>query len=291
MRLLQGRPLAESVNARTRIRVAALLARKIQPRLDVVSVGIDPAASAYGDRLRRSGKQLGIDVRAVALATGAVEDEVASKLRMSSADRSVHGILMLTPLPAPLDESRLVDVIAQAKDVEGVHPRSAGLLAAGRPHFVPSTAEGVVELLKFHKVPLRGQTAVVVGRSSVVGRPAAALLLKEDATVVIAHSKTPDIAALTRIAAVVVVAVGKVGFLTGGMLAPGATVIDAGINVTPSGIAGDVDVESVTPVAGALSPVPGGLGAVTTALLLRNVVTATEEQNERRAAPRRGASP
>ncbi len=286
MRLLQGRPLAESVNARTRIRVAALLARKIQPRLDVVSVGIDPAASAYQDRLRRSGEQLGIDVRAVALATGTVEDEVASKLRMSSADRSVHGILMLTPLPAPLDESRLVDVITQAKDVEGVHPRSAGLLAAGRPHFVPSTAEGIVELLKFHKVPLRGQTAVVVGRSSVVGRPAAALLLKEDATVAIAHSKTPDIAALTRTAQVVVIAIGKVGFLTGDMLSPGATVIDAGINVTPSGMTGDVDVESVTSVAGALSPVPGGLGAVTTALLLRNVVTATEEQNERRAVPR-----
>jgi methylenetetrahydrofolate dehydrogenase (NADP+) / methenyltetrahydrofolate cyclohydrolase len=286
MRLLHGRPLAESINATTRARVTLLERRKILPRLDVVSVGIDPAATTYQERLVRSGQQLGIDVRVVALATGAVEEEVASRLRTSSADRSVHGILMLTPLPAPLDEARLVEAIAPAKDVEGVHPRNAGLLAAGRPHFIPSTAESIVELLKFHGVPLRGEHAVVVGRSAVVGRPAASLLLKEDATVAIAHSKTSDLPALTRAASIVVIAVGKAGFLTGEMLSPGVTVIDAGINVTPSGITGDVDVDSLTGVAGALSPVPGGVGAVTTSLLLRNVVTAAEEQNERRALPR-----
>jgi len=291
MRMLHGRPLAESVNANTRARVALLERRKILPRLDVISVGIDPAASTYQERLVRSGKQLGIDVRAIALAPGAVEEEVASRLRTSSADRSVHGILMLTPLPAALDEARLVEAILPQKDVEGVHPRNAGLLAAGRPHFIPSTAEGIVELLKFHDVPLRGAHAVVVGRSPVVGRPAASLLLKEDATVAIAHSKSSDLPTLTRAASVVVVAVGKPGFLTGEMLSPGATVIDAGINVTPSGITGDVNVESVSGIAGALSPVPGGLGAVTTALLLRNVVTAAEEQNERRVGPPRAANP
>jgi len=286
MRLLHGRPLAESINASTRERVATLARRGIEPRLDVVSVGIDPAASTYQERLVRSGKQLGIDVRAIALPPGAVEAEVASRLGISSADRSVHGILMLTPLPAPLDEARLVEAMAPAKDVEGVHPRNAGLLAAGRPRFVPSTAEGIVELLKFHGVLLRGQHAVVVGRSAVVGRPTASLLLKEDATVAIAHSKSSDLPTLTRAATIVVVAVGRAGFLTGDMLSPGTTVIDAGINVTPSGITGDVNVNSVTGVAGALSPVPGGLGAVTTSLLLRNVVTAAEEQNERRRAPR-----
>ena len=290
MRLLHGRPLAESVNAKTRARVALLERRKILPRLDVISVGIDPAASTYQERLGRSGKHLGIDVRAIALAPGAVEEEVASRLRTSSADRSVHGILMLTPLPAPLDEARLVEAIAPQKDVEGVHPRNAGLLAAGRPHFIPSTAEGIVELLKFYEVPLRGEHAVVVGRS-----PWSAVrphhFSSGDATVAIAHSKSSDLPTLTRAASVVVVAVGKPGFLTGEMLAPGATVIDAGINVTPSGITGDVDVESVTAVAGALSPVPGGLGAVTTSLLLRNVVTAAEEQNERRVGPPRAANP
>jgi methylenetetrahydrofolate dehydrogenase (NADP+) / methenyltetrahydrofolate cyclohydrolase len=279
MRLLHGRPVAERINARTAERAAALAARHIGPRLEIVSVGIDPAASTYQERLVSSGRKLGVDVRAVALHRGATEGDAATRLRAIAADDAVHGILLLTPLPAPLDEARLVELLAPAKDVEGVHPYSAGLLAAGRPHFVPSTAEGIVELLKFHEVPLRGAHVVVVGRSGVVGRPAAALLLNEDATVTIAHSKTADIPALTRAASIVIVAVGRERFLTGAMLSPGATVIDAGINVTPTGITGDVDVDSVSPVAGALSPVPGGLGAVTTALLLRNVVTAAEEQS------------
>ena len=278
MRLLYGRPLAEEVNARSRERVAALAARNVTPVLAVVAVGSDPAASTYGERLVRVGRHLGIDVRTLALPHGTSEAAVGDRLRALSASPAVHGILLLTPLAAPLSEARVVDLIASAKDVEGVHPYNVGLLKAGRPRFIPSTAEGILELLKFHEIPLSGARAVVIGRSPVVGRPAAALLLNEDATVTIAHSKTPDIPALTRAAAIVVVAVGRERFLTGDMLSPGATVIDAGVNVTPAGIVGDVDVESVTGVAGALSPVPGGLGAVTTALLLRNVVRAAEEQ-------------
>ncbi len=279
MRLLHGRPLAEDVNARTRERIAELAARGVRPQLAIVSAGIDPAASTYQERLVRSGKHLGIDVRVDALPSGTSEETLATHLRALGADRAVHGILLLTPLPAPLDEARLVDLIAPAKDVEGVHPYNVGLLKAGRPRFVPSTAEAILELLKFHAVPLRGAKAVVIGRSSVVGRPTATLLLNADATVTVAHSKTPDVAALTRAAAIVVIAVGRERYLTGDMLSPGATVIDAGINVTPAGIVGDADVESVSGVAGALSPVPGGLGAVTTALLLRNVVSAAEEQS------------
>lgn len=195
-----------------------------------------------------------------------------------SRDRDVHGVLLLTPLPGKLDEGHLVDHIAPEKDVEGVNPYSVGLLLDGRPRFVPSTAEAIVELLKFHGVTLAGAHVVVVGRSTVVGRPAAALLLNEDATVTIAHTRTPDVPALTRRAAVVVVAVGRAGFLSGAMIAPGAVVVDAGINMTPAGIAGDVDADSVAGVAGALSPVPGGVGTVTTALLLRNVISAAEAQ-------------
>lgn len=278
MRLLHGRPLAESVNASTEKRIGALAERKVTPRLHIVSVGVDPAASTYQERLRRSGKKLGIDVRSDELGFAAAESALQTTLKTLSGDPLVHGILLLTPLPQPLDEARMVELIAPSKDVEGVHPHNAGLLAAGRPRYVPSTAEGIVELLKFHEIPLRGARAVVVGRSGVVGRPAAALLLNEDATVTIAHSKTADVASLTRGASIVVVAVGKPGFLTGKMLGKGATVIDAGINVTPSGISGDADVETVSAVAGALSPVPGGLGAVTTALMLRNVVSAAEAQ-------------
>ena len=278
MRLLHGRPLAESVNARTETRIADLVERKVTPRLHIVSVGVDPAASTYQGRLRASGKKLGIDVRVDELGFAAGESALQTTLKTLSGDPLVHGILLLTPLPHPLDEARMVELIAASKDVEGVHPHNAGLLAAGRPRYVPSTAEGIVELLKFHEIKLSGARAVVVGRSGVVGRPAAALLLNEDATVTIAHSKTPNIATLTKSASIVVVGVGKPKFLTGAMVAKGATVIDAGINVTPSGITGDADVESLSPVAGALSPVPGGLGAVTTALMLRNVVSAAEAQ-------------
>lgn len=277
MRLLHGRPVAERINAGTTARIAAL-GRAARPRLEIVSVGIDPAASTYQERLIHQGERLGIEVRPAALPRGATEAQLAATLRSVCADAAVHGVLLLTPLPPPLDEAGAVELILPSKDVEGMHPYNAGLLAAGRPRFVPSTADAVVELLKFHEVPLSGARAVVIGRSGVVGRPAAALLLGENATVTIAHSRTPDVAGLTRGADIVVVAVGRAGFLTGAMLRTGATVIDAGINVTPSGIVGDVDLESVSSVAGALSPVPGGLGAVTTALLLRNVVTAAEQQ-------------
>lgn len=278
MRLLHGRPLAERLNARSHERSEALEGRGIHPTLAAISVGIDPAGNTYLERLVRGGKAVGVAVRDISLNREATEQTVVAELDRANRDPAVHGVLLLTPLPGKLDEGHLVDRIAPQKDVEGMHPYNVGLLLDGRPRFVPSTAEAIVELLKFHQIPLAGAEVVVVGRSTVVGRPTAALLLNEDATVTVAHKRTSDVAALTRRAAVIVVAVGRAGFLTGGMIAPGATVIDAGINVTPAGMAGDVDADSVASVAGALSPVPGGVGTVTTALLLRNVLTAAELQ-------------
>jgi methylenetetrahydrofolate dehydrogenase (NADP+)/methenyltetrahydrofolate cyclohydrolase len=245
-----------------------------------VSVGADPAANAYVQRLAARGKKLGIAVDEVALSRDASERDLVTALERLGADPRIHGILLLTPLPGALDEGHIVDHIARTKDVEGMNPFNVGLLADGRPGFVPSTAEAVVELLKFHGVPLRGARAAVIGRSTVIGRPAAYLLLKEDATVTIAHSRTQDLRAITKESSVIVVGVGKAGFLRGDMISPGATVVDAGINVTPQGVVGDVDLESVSPIAAALSPVPGGLGAVTTELLLRNVLTAAERQQQ-----------
>jgi methylenetetrahydrofolate dehydrogenase (NADP+)/methenyltetrahydrofolate cyclohydrolase len=280
VRLLHGKPLAEKLQERSRQRSDALRARGIAPRLAAVSVGIDPAANTYLQRLIARGKRLGVAVEDTPLPGDASERQLIATLERLGADRRTHGILLLTPLPGALDEGHVVDHIAPAKDVEGMNPFNVGLLADGRPRFVPSTAEAVVELLKFHGVPLRGARATVIGRSTVVGRPAADLLLSEDATVTIAHSRTADLPAVTRSADVVVVAIGRAGFLRGEMLSPGATVIDAGINVTPKGVVGDVDVESVSSVAGALSPVPGGVGAVTTELLLRNVLTAAERQQQ-----------
>jgi methylenetetrahydrofolate dehydrogenase (NADP+)/methenyltetrahydrofolate cyclohydrolase len=278
MRLLHGRPLAERLNARSRERSDALRARDIHPALAAISVGIDPAANTYLERLMRAGRAIGIAVSNISLNHDTAEPTVIAELDRASRDPKIHGVLLLTPLPGKLDEGHLVDHIVPHKDVEGLNPYNVGLLLDGRPRFVPSTAEAIVELLKFHKIQLAGVDVVVVGRSTVVGRPAAALLLNEDATVTVAHKRTSDVAALTRRASVVVVAVGRAGFLTGDMIAPRATVIDAGINVTAAGIAGDVDADSVASVAGALSPVPGGVGTVTTALLLRNVLTAAETQ-------------
>ncbi len=281
MKLLHGRPLAERINARSRERAEVLRARGITPALEVVSVGIDPAANTYLQRLTRLAKPFATRVHDTALPRDASERVVIDALERASRDPSVNGVLLLTPLPGKLDEGHLVDHIASEKDLEGVNPYNVGLLLDGRPRYVPSTAEAIVELLKFHEIALRGADVVVIGRSTVVGRPAAALLLNEDATVTIAHKGTVNLPAITRRGSVIVVAVGRASFLTGEMIAPGATVVDAGINVTPAGITGDVDVESVSTVAGALSPVPGGLGTVTTALLLRNLLTATERQTAR----------
>jgi len=279
VRLLLGKPLAEKLHERSRERSAALHARGVAPRLAAVSVGIDPAASTYQQRLAARGRKLDITVDEIDLPEDAPERQLVATLERLGGDPRTHAILLLTPLPGTLDEGHIVDQIVPAKDVEGMNPFNVGMLADGRPRFVPSTADAVIELLKFHGVALRGARAAVVGRSTVVGRPTAYLLLNENATVTIAHSQTQDIPAITRDASIVVVAVGRAGFLKGEMLAAGATVIDAGINVTPKGIVGDVDVESVSPIAGALSPVPGGLGSVTTELLLRNVLTAAERQH------------
>ena len=277
MRLLLGKPLAEKLYEASRARSDSLRDRGVVPGLAAVSVGVEPAANTYVQRLVSRGRRLGMTVDDVALPGDATERTVTMTLERLGREPAVHGVLLLTPLPGKLDEAHLVDHLARDKDVEGMSPYSAGLLAEGRPRFVPSTAEAIVALLKFYDVPLEGARATIVGRSTVVGRPVALLLLQEHATVTIAHTKTADVAAATRGAEIVVVAVGRAGFLRGEMISKGATIVDAGINVAPRGIVGDVDAASVSSVAGALTPVPGGVGAVTTEILLRNVITAAEQ--------------
>lgn len=277
-RLLHGRPLAEKIKTENRARAERLRAQGLHPKVAVVGVGGDPAMNSYLQRLERSATDSGIGSMGGILPRETTEKELIAHLEALSSDPTVNGILLLTPLPGALDEAHVIDHIAIAKDVEGMHPFNMGFLADGRPRFVPSTADAVVELLKFYEVPLEGAHAVIIGRSTVIGRPAAYLLLAENATVSIAHRRTRALEKLTQVADIIVVGIGKPAFLTGSMVKPGATVIDAGINMTPNGLAGDVELESVAAVASALSPVPGGLGAVTAALLLRNVLTATERQ-------------
>lgn len=275
-RLLHGRPLAEQVNAASATRAAGLRERGIVPTLAIVSGSSDPAAAAYLGRLQRAGKAIGVEVRQVPLARDAAEEDIIAVLDALGRDVRTSGVLLLTPLPAGVDLGAVADHIPSDKDVEGMHPLNAGALAVGRPRYVPTTAEAVVALLRHHGIALHGARVTVIGRSAVFGRPLASLLLLEHATVTVAHSRTPDLAAHTRGADIVAIGIGRPGTLRGDMIAKGAVVIDAGITVTPDGMVGDVDGASLHEIAAAYSPVPGGLGAVTTALLLRNVVTAAE---------------
>jgi methylenetetrahydrofolate dehydrogenase (NADP+)/methenyltetrahydrofolate cyclohydrolase len=271
MRLLPGRELAADLRAVTAARSAELRDAGRQPRLAVVTASADEASGWYVRSLAAAAGKVGVSCDVVDLvgsATGVVEAALA-KL---SDDGGVHGIVLATPLP---DGTRLADLagaIDPAKDVDGANPVSLGRIMTGLPAFAPATAAAVIALLDHHQVALAGRRAVVVGRSAVVGKPLAHLLLDRDATVTICHSRTRDLAAVCLEAEVLVVAAGRAGLIGPEYVGAGATVIDVGTNVTASGeLVGDVD-PAVAEIAEALSPVPGGVGPVTTALLIRHIV-------------------
>ncbi len=229
--------------------------------------------------LERGAARVGAELRARQLDPAAGTDELAARLEELNADRRVHGVLLQAPLPPGVDQAELAARIAPAKDVDGASPTSAVRLFRGRPGFVPATAAAVMEILRRAGVPLSGARAVVLGRSMVVGRPAALLLLAADATVTVCHSRTRDLEAVTRQADVLVVAVGRPRLVGAGFVKPGATVIDVGTTPTAGGVAGDVDFDAVSPLAGAITPVPGGVGPVTTMSLLRQVLAAADHQS------------
>ncbi|GAB0107130.1 bifunctional 5,10-methylenetetrahydrofolate dehydrogenase/5,10-methenyltetrahydrofolate cyclohydrolase [Nocardia sp. JMUB6875] len=274
---LIGKDLAAALNTDTKARAAALTDKGAAPRLALVIANDDPASAWYVKSLNRAADRLGIACENVDLGVDATAEEIRAKLTELSEDPTVDGIMLQTPLPKGVGLDDVSIAIAAAKDVDGVSPLSLGLLASGLPGFPPATSEAVVELAKFHNVPLAGRLVTVVGRSNVVGKPLLQLLLAENATVTIAHSRTADLPAVTTPADVVVAAVGRAGLITGEHVREGAVVIDVGTNEDENGnITGDVDAPSVTGKAAALSPVPGGVGPVTTALLMRHVVQAAE---------------
>ncbi|APA99222.1 bifunctional 5,10-methylenetetrahydrofolate dehydrogenase/5,10-methenyltetrahydrofolate cyclohydrolase [Nocardia seriolae] len=274
---LIGKDLAASLNADTKQRAAALAEQGAAPRLALVIANDDPASAWYVKSLNRAAERLGIACENVDLGVEATAEEIRAKLEELSGDSSVDGIMLQTPLPKGVGLDDVSPAIAAAKDVDGVSPLSLGLLASGLPGFPPATSQAVVELAKFHRVPLAGRLVTVVGRSNVVGKPLLQLLLAENATVTIAHSRTADLPAVTTAADIVVAAVGRAGLITGEHVRDGAVVIDVGTNEDENGnITGDVNADSVTGKASALSPVPGGIGPVTTALLMRHVVEAAE---------------
>jgi methylenetetrahydrofolate dehydrogenase (NADP+)/methenyltetrahydrofolate cyclohydrolase len=270
--VLSGRELAASVRSDTATRAAGLAAAGRPPRLAIVTATDDEASAWYVRTLARAAGKAGISCDVTDLA--ASPDDIGATLASLSADPLVHGILLQTPLPGGARLAELAGFIAPAKDVDGANPTSLGRLMTGLPAFAPATAAAVLALLDAYEIALSGRRVVVVGRSAVVGKPVAQLLLARDATVTVCHSRTVDLAAVTSTAEVLVVAAGRAGLIGPSYVAPGAVVVDVGTNATADGgLAGDVD-PAVAEVAGALSPVPGGVGPVTTALLLRHVVSA-----------------
>ncbi len=275
-RLLHGKPLADAVAASLAPRVAALAERGVTPSLAAVALRPDPSARLFVERMQRTGARAGLTVTPHDVSD---LEGLRDAIERLNRDALVHGITVLAPLPQDIDVAAVMEWVDPGKDVEGLHPYNAGRLASGKPTFVPFTAEAVLLLLRENGVRLEGSRAVVVGRSIVVGRPVSLLLMFENATVTLAHRGTHALAAVTREADILVVGIGRPGMITAEMVRPGAIVVDAGINATPDGVLGDVDFEPVSRVASAITPVPGGVGSLTTMLLLRNVVSAAERES------------
>lgn len=289
-RLLQGGPIAAEIRAGVSADVAAFTTEHGHaPALAVVVCGRDAPSMVYLDRILKACVAAGIEGRRVDIPDGepsAQEARLVAALETLNADDAVAGIIVQMPLPAGVRLRPVVEVIDPAKDIDGIHPLNAGLLRLGWDGFVPATAHAALEMLRRSGVEIRGANAVVIGRSPVVGMPAAFMLTSEDATVTVCHSRTRDLAGQVRRADIVVVAAGVPGLVTGEMLKPGAVVIDVGINVAAGRIVGDVDFDSARQVAGAITPVPGGVGPLTNALLLAHLVRAAQKQAARRQLER-----
>jgi methylenetetrahydrofolate dehydrogenase (NADP+)/methenyltetrahydrofolate cyclohydrolase len=266
---MDGTALAETI----RTDVAREVAELGHVGLATVLVGDDPASHVYISLKHKAATEAGIDAKDVRLPQDATEDEVLSLVDRLNRDEEVDGILVQLPLPGPIDETRVTHAVSPPKDVDGIHPVNAGNLYLGTPLHVPATPAGCMELLSAYGVDPAGKEAVVIGRSEIVGRPVAMLLLQANATVTICHSKTADLAAEVRRADIVVAAVGVPGIVRPDMIKPGAAVLDVGLTRTDAGIRGDVD-PAVAEVAGYLTPMPGGTGPMTIALLLRSAVKA-----------------
>ena len=286
-RVIDGRAVAARVRAQVATEVEAFTERTgRRPGLAIVLVGDDPASAVYVAGKQKASREAGIAGFDHRLPADTPEEEVAELVERLNADDEVSGILVQLPVPAPLDGVRLTGLVDPVKDVDGLTPVSAGMLALGRPGLRPCTPQGVMELLAHAGARLEGAEAVVVGRSNLFGKPMAQLLLAANATVTTAHSRTRDLAAVCRRADVLIVAVGRAGLVRGDWVKPGAVVIDVGTNRTADGLAGDVDFASVSEVAGAITPVPGGVGPMTIACLLRNTLRAAELQAGRLAGAR-----
>jgi len=276
-RIIDGAALSQRIRGEVAERAAALASRGVKPGLAVILVGDDPASQVYVRNKVAACEKAGLHSVMERYPATLSEDELLARVRALNADPSIHGILVQLPLPAHMNAHKVIETIAPEKDVDGFHVSNAGLLMTGKPLFRPCTPYGVMKMLEAEGVPLRGAEAVIVGASNIVGKPMAMMLLAAGATVTLCNSKTRDLAAHTRRADVLVVATGRPGIVNGAMIKPGAVVIDVGINRGADGkLCGDVDFASAREVAGAITPVPGGVGPMTIAMLLVNTIEAAE---------------
>jgi methylenetetrahydrofolate dehydrogenase (NADP+)/methenyltetrahydrofolate cyclohydrolase len=283
-RIIDGNALAEVMRAEISERARELREQTgVTPGLAAVLVGDDPASQVYVRNKRRACEKVGLNSWLHKLGAETPQTQLLELIARLNEDPAVHGILVQLPLPKQISEERIVDAVSPAKDVDGFGPVSLGLLAAGRPRFLPCTPHGVQQMLVRSGIPIEGQHVVIVGRSNIVGKPLSLILMQKaagaNATVTVCHSRTPDIGVITRQADIVVVAIGQARFLKADMIRPGATVIDVGINRVDGALVGDVDFEPVSRVAGAISPVPGGVGPMTITMLLHNTVEAATMLN------------
>jgi len=277
--IIDGKAIAESVRNQVAVETQQLISDTgIIPHLAAVLVGNDPASEVYVRNKERACRKAGMKSTLHRLDAATTQVDLLTMVDALNRDESVHGILVQLPLPKHLDSMQILDAILPTKDVDAFHPENTGLMLQGRPRFLPCTPAGVMKMLEVTKVPTAGRHAVVIGRSDIVGKPMAALLVQKgiDATVTICHSRTADIGAVCRTADILVAAVGIPEFVKGDMIKPGAVVIDVGINRVNDRLVGDVDYAAASAVASAITPVPGGVGPMTIAMLLQNTLTSAK---------------
>ena len=281
-RILSGKEFAARIKEDAARGITELKEAGVLPRLAVIIVGSDPASEVYVRNKQRTCEELGIRSDHIALPAETSKEELLACIEELNVDPEVHGILVQLPLPAQIaeDEEEILSHIDPRKDVDGFHPVNVGHLVLGAPGLRPCTPAGCIRMLDYAGIPIEGAHAVIIGRSNIVGKPMAHLLLERNATVTICHSRTQNLAAIARTADILVAAVGRPRFVTADMVKEGATVIDVGINrIAPKQLVGDVDFDAAAAVAGAITPVPGGVGLLTVAMLMENVVQAAKAQN------------
>ena len=277
---IDGKAIAAALRGEIAAEVVTLKEKGITPGLAVILVGSDPASQTYVRNKQKACLEVGFHARQIDLPDTTTQEQLLAVVDELNNDPAIHGILCQLPLPKGLDDSAVIAAINPKKDVDAFHAENVGHIMIGDQHFLPCTPAGVMELLHRSDIPVSGKHCVVIGRSNIVGKPMAMLLLQENGTVTICHSRTQNLAEVCRQADILVAAVGRAKFVTADMVKPGATVIDVGINRDENGkLCGDVDFDAVEPIAGAITPVPGGVGPMTIALLLKNTLTAAKQQN------------